>query len=47
MARVFLLVLAAGLLVLAGAVLFVGLFPPRPHTHTVQHAVHTGALGAH
>ncbi len=47
MIRVFLIVLGAGLVVLAVAVLFVGIFPPKPHVHTVQHAVPTSALGTH
>lgn len=47
MIRVFLIVLGAGLVVLAGAVLFVGAFPPKPHVHTVQHAVPTSTLGPH
>ena len=47
MIRVFLLVLGAGVFLLAIAVLVVGLFPPKPHTHAVQHAVPLSALGAH
>ena len=47
MIRVFLIVLGAGLVVLAGAVLFVGAFPPKPQMHAVQHAVPTSALGPH
>ena len=47
MIRVFLIVLGAGLVVLLGAVLFVGAFPPKPHVHTVQHAVPTSTLGPH
>ena len=45
MIRVFLIVLGAGLVVLAGAVLFIGAFPPKPHVHTVQHALPTSGLG--
>ena len=47
MIRVFLIVFGAGVVVLAVAVLVVGLFPPKPHIHTVQHAVPTAALGTH
>jgi hypothetical protein len=36
MTRIFLLVVAAGLVVLAAAVVLIGTYPPSPATHPVE-----------
>lgn len=45
MVRVFLIALAVGVLLLAIAFLAIGVFPPKPHVHTVEHALPTSSLG--
>ena len=47
MRRFFLVALAAGIVVLVVAALAVGVFPPRPVTHTVQKSVPASAFSAH
>ncbi|HET6182324.1 MAG TPA: hypothetical protein VFA03_01865 [Acetobacteraceae bacterium] len=39
MARVFMIVLGGGLLVLAGGVVYLGAFPPTPASHQVQKVI--------
>jgi hypothetical protein len=46
MARVFLIVLVAGLLILAGAVVYLGAFPPSPHVQTVDKVLSNGTFKA-
>ena len=47
MRRFFLIALAVGIVALLLAVLAVGVFPPRPLTHTVQKSVPASAFAAH
>jgi hypothetical protein len=44
MSRMFLIVLAAGLVVVALAALLLGAFPPTPVEHHVEHTVPTSQI---
>lgn len=39
MTRIFLAVIAAGIILIVVAVLFLGAFPPKPAEHHVEHTV--------
>jgi hypothetical protein len=47
MIRVFLIVLALGVLLLAGGMVYVGLFPPNPPSHTVDKTLPNDKFQAH
>ena len=47
MSRIFLFVVLAGLVALAGGVLMLGEFPPAPHTQTVEKVVPNDKFSAH
>lgn len=47
MRRTFLIALGAGLVVIVVALLAVGLFPPRPLTHTVEKQLPSSTLSPH
>jgi hypothetical protein len=47
MARVFLIVLAAGLIALAAAVAYLGTFPPAPHVQTIEKVLPNDKFQSH
>ena len=47
MIRIFFFVVLAGLVALAGGVLMLGVFPPIPHTQTVEKVVPNDKFTAH
>jgi hypothetical protein len=46
MRRAFLIILAVGVVLLAGGFLSLGLFPPKPQAHEVQVVIPNDRLGA-
>ena len=47
MSRIFLLVVAIGLVVIAVGVLVLGAFPPEPHPHAVQRTLPNDKFQTH
>jgi hypothetical protein len=47
MIRIFFFVVLAGLIALAGGVLMLGVFPPKPHPQTVEKVVPNDKFGPH
>ena len=45
MLRIFLFVIALGVLLGIGAVIYLGAFPPNPHPHTVEKTLPNDKLG--
>ncbi len=47
MTRIFLIVLAIGLLLAAGAVVYIGLYPPNPAQHPVEKVLPNDKFQSH
>jgi hypothetical protein len=47
MIRIFFVVVLAGLIALAGGVLMLGVFPPKPHPQAVEKVVPNDKFGPH
>jgi hypothetical protein len=47
MIRIFFFVVLAGLIALAGGVLMLGVFPPKPHPQAVEKVVPNDKFGTH
>jgi hypothetical protein len=47
MIRIFFFVVLAGLVALAGGVLMLGMYPPKPHPQTVEKVVPNDKFTAH